>query len=74
MLTNVRVFTEVSEELETEKDILIPVWTFRMSLMLYSLSVSSPGGTEPGGDLGVVKMSREVEGASRDSCDWYYGR
>ena len=74
MLTDVGVFTEVSEKLETEKDVLIPVRTFRMSLMLNSLSMSSPGGTEPGRDLGVVEMSREVEGTSRDSRDRYYCR
>lgn len=71
MLTDVRIFTEVSEKLETEKDILIPIRTFEMTLVLYGLSMSSPGSAEPCGDLGVVQMSREVEGTSRNSRDGY---
>jgi hypothetical protein len=54
MLPDVGVFTEVSQELETEEDILIPVRAFGMSLVLHALSVSGPGSTKPSGDLGVV--------------------
>jgi hypothetical protein len=72
MLPDVRVFTKVGQELETEKDVLIPVRTFRMSLVLYALSVSGPRSTEPGGDLSVVQVPRKVQSASRDSRDRYY--
>ena len=54
MLPDVGVFTKVSQELETEKDVLIPVRTFGMPLVLCTLSVSGPGCAEPSGDLGVV--------------------
>ena len=72
MLADVGVFAEVSQELETEKDILIPIRAFGMSLVLNALSVSCPRGTEPSGKLRVVQMSREVESASRDIGDRYY--
>ena len=60
VLPDVGVFTEVSQELKTEKDILIPVRTFRVSLVLYPLSVGGPRRAEPGGDLGVVQMPRKI--------------
>jgi len=74
MLPDVGVFTKISQELETEEDVLIPVRAFRVTLVLHALSVTGPGSTEPGGDLGVIQMSRKVESASRNSCDWYYRR
>lgn len=72
MLTDMGVFTKVGQELKTKKDILISIRAFRMSLMLYGLSVSGPGSTEPSGNLGVVQMSREIQSASRDSRDRYH--
>ena len=36
-------FTKVGQGLKTKKDILILIRAFRMSLMLYGLSVSGPG-------------------------------
>ena len=54
MPPDVRVFTEVSQELKTEQDILIPVRTFRMSLMLHALSMSGPRNVKPSRDLSVI--------------------
>ena len=72
VLPDVGVFAKIGQELETEKDILIPVGTFRMSFMWHALPVSVPGSAEPGGDLGVVQVPRKVQGTSRNSGDWYY--
>ena len=72
MLPNVGVFTKVSQELETEKGIFIPVRAFRMSLVLRALSVSGPRSTKPGGNLSVVQMPRKVQSSSRNGRDRYY--
>ena len=72
MLTDVGVFAEVSQELEAEKDVFIPIRAFGMSFVLNALSVGCPGSTEPSGKLGVVQMTREVKSASRDIGDRYY--
>ena len=72
MPTDVGVFTEISEELETEEVILIVVRTFGVQLILYGLSVSSPESMKPGGNLGVVQVSREIESGSRNGRDRYY--
>ena len=54
MMPDARVFTEVSQELKTEEDFLIPVRTFGMSLVLYALSMSGPKSVKPSRDLSVV--------------------
>lgn len=54
MLADMGVFTEVSQELKTEKDILIPIRAFGMALVLHPLSMGSSWSTEPSGNLGVV--------------------
>ena len=72
MLPDMRVFTEISQELKAQKDILIPIRAFGMTLVLHALAVSGPRSAEPSGDLGVVQMPGKVQGASRDSRDRYY--
>ena len=73
MLPDVGVFAKVSQELEAEYNILIPVRIFRVSLVLYALSVGGPRCAEPGGDLCVVRMPRKIESAPRDNGrDRYY--